>query len=72
MSARLSWHPKVMSSIAGTIKKRGRPATGRGESVNVRLQPDQLAWLDDWRADKSMTRPEAIRYLLEKGRVAGH
>jgi hypothetical protein len=48
-------------------KKRGRPATGKGEGVLVRLQPDQLKALDRWIAtqDASLTRPEAIRAMME-------
>jgi hypothetical protein len=48
-------------------KKRGRPATGKGEGVLVRLQPDQLNALDSWIAkqDASLTRPEAIRAMME-------
>ena len=48
-------------------KKRGRPATGKGEGVLVRLQPDQLKALDSWIAkqDASLTRPEAIRAMME-------
>ena len=46
-------------------KKRGRPA--RGEGVLVRLQPDRLAAIDGWIAeqDAPMTRPEAIRAMLD-------
>ncbi|MBW6523283.1 ribbon-helix-helix domain-containing protein [Sphingomonas sp. RHCKR47] len=53
-------------SITGAIKRRGRPATGRGESINVRLQPDQLAALDEWvaRQASAPSRPEAIRHAL--------
>ena len=49
-------------------KKRGRPATGTGEPVMVRLQPKQLAKLDAWirRQADAPTRPEAIRRLLER------
>ena len=49
-------------------KKRGRPARGgRGEGVLVRLQPDRLAAIDAWIAeqDAPMTRPEAIRAMLD-------
>jgi len=56
-------------SIKGTIKRgRGRPATGRGESINVRLQPDQLAALDAWIAHQPAppSRPEAIRHALSE------
>ena len=56
-------------SITGTIKRRGRPATGRGESIIVRLQPNQLAALDQWiegQEEPRPSRPEAIRQLLAK------
>ena len=50
-------------------KKRGPPATGKGEPILVRLQPAQLAALDAWiaRQDAQLSRPEAIRRLLEHG-----
>ncbi|PQZ79484.1 hypothetical protein CQ035_12840 [Brevundimonas sp. MYb46] len=51
------------------IKNRGgRPATGQGTPVLVRLHPDQLAKLDAWikTNDASLTRPAAIRAVLEK------
>ena len=48
-------------------KKPGRPATGKGEGVLVRLQPSQLAALDTWIAkqDAPLSRPEAIRAMME-------
>jgi hypothetical protein len=50
-------------------KKRGPPATGKGEPVQVRLRPDQIAALDVWisEQDDAPTRPEAIRRLFEGG-----
>ena len=47
--------------------KRGRPATGKGVQVVVRLQPDLLAWLDTERAkqDDQPSRPDMIRRVLE-------
>jgi hypothetical protein len=51
-----------------TKKPSGRPVTtGRGTLVGVRLQPSQLAALDGWIAkqDASLTRPEAIRAMME-------
>src|SRR5215203_954693 len=45
-------------------KRRGRPPTGTGELIGVRLQPDQLGALDKWIArhpDPKPSRPEAIR-----------
>lgn len=52
-----------MASSRDITKSRGRPATGKGVGVLVRLQPDQLAELDAYREaqpDKP-TRPEALR-----------
>jgi hypothetical protein len=48
-------------------KRRGRPATGRGEGILVRLQPDQLAGIDTWIAKQAspVTRPEAIRGMID-------
>lgn len=50
-----------------TKKRRGPPPTGKGTLVGVRLQPDDLAALDSWIARQSepMTRPEALRAMLE-------
>lgn len=62
-------HPLTTMSITGTKKKRGRPATGRGESINFRLQPDQLAALDRWIEGQNEPRPsppEPIRRLLDE------
>ena len=44
-------------------KKKGRPATGQGTPVMVRLQPDLLADLDKFILERPMSRPEAIRLL---------
>jgi hypothetical protein len=48
-------------------KKRGPAPTGKGTPIQVRLQPFQLAALDAWIAkqDASLTRPEAIRAMME-------
>lgn len=51
-------------------KKRGRPATGKGLTIGVRLQPTLLHPLDGWIAaqpDPKPTRPEAIRRILSRG-----
>jgi hypothetical protein len=51
-------------------KKRrpGRPVTGIGPIIAVRLYPDQSAKLDTWIAQQTdaPSRPEAIRRLLAK------
>lgn len=53
-----------------TRNRGGRPATGQGTPVMVRLQPDLLAWLDAERAklDPEPSRPELVRIYLEKHR----
>jgi hypothetical protein len=59
-----------MNKSINVIKKvRGRPATGQGTLIGVRLQPSQLKALDVWIAkqDASQTRPEAVRRLVELG-----
>jgi hypothetical protein len=51
-------------------KKRGPPATGKGEPVVVRMQPPQLKALDDWISKQKPpfpSRPEAVRRLVEVG-----
>jgi hypothetical protein len=54
-----------------TKKRRGRPVTtGKGTLIGVRLLDEPLATLDDWIAkqkDAELTRPEAIRRLVELG-----
>ena len=47
-------------------KRRGRPATGQGLLIGVRLRPQQVAALDDWRSrqPKAMSRPAAMRKLI--------
>lgn len=51
-----------------TINRGGRPATGKGTPVMVRLQPDLLDWLDSERVkhDDQPSRPEMIRRVLEE------
>jgi hypothetical protein len=52
-------------------KKRGRPVTtGRGTLVGVRLLDMPLATLDAWiskQKEPNLSRPEAIRRLIELG-----
>ena len=45
-------------------RKRGRPATGRGKTIGVRIHDDLLARLDAYRGE--LSRPKAIRKLIEK------
>lgn len=51
-----------------TKNRGGRPATGQGTPVMVRLNPELLAWVDTERAklDPEPTRPEFIRQVLEE------
>jgi hypothetical protein len=47
-------------------KKRGRPATGQGTPVMVRIHNGDLAKLDKYRTklEGNLTRPEAIRRII--------
>jgi hypothetical protein len=54
-----------------TKKRRGRPVTtGKGTLIGVRLLDEPLSTLDAWIArqqELDLTRPEAIRRLVELG-----
>jgi hypothetical protein len=56
----------VISEGEPITKKLGRPPTGVGVLIGVRVQPDDLATLDTWRAAEpdAPSRPEAIRRLV--------
>ncbi|WP_439925318.1 hypothetical protein [Nitrobacter sp. JJSN] len=57
-------------SIRVNTKRRGRPVTtGKGTLIGVRLLDDPLSKLDEWitKQNEEMTRPEAIRRLVELG-----
>lgn len=58
----------MTSTVNDNKKPRGRPATGKGQLIGVRLQPDQLKELDEWIVSegKGHTRPEAIRDILKR------
>ncbi|TPI13871.1 ribbon-helix-helix domain-containing protein [Mesorhizobium sp. B4-1-1] len=52
-------------SISDNKKSRGRPATGQGTLIGVRLQPELLDPLDKAAANLSETsRPETIRRII--------
>lgn len=57
-----------MAKAIPEIRKVGRPATGVGTPVLVRMSPDQLARLDAWAATQpdAPGRPEAVRRLLDQ------
>jgi hypothetical protein len=56
-------------SIPVNKKTRGRPKTGIGPVVGVRLYPEMESQLDAWikRQDDEPSRPEAIRRLVQVG-----
>jgi hypothetical protein len=65
------WYKKLMSksTLSRTTKRIGRPPTGAG-SVHLRVLPDQSAAIDAWivkQKEPDLTRPEAIRRLVELG-----
>jgi hypothetical protein len=56
-------------SIADSNKKRGRPPTGIGKAIGLRLYPDLEHAIDVWidrQEDADLSKPEAIRRLLEE------
>ncbi len=59
-----------MSKQTAGRKKIGRPATGKGTLVGVRIQPDDLAAIDEWAAANGCNRAEAIRRLAKMGLLA--
>jgi len=58
---------KSTTVLTQSRKKPGPPATGKGTLIGVRLQPDLLSKLDEWRSKQRPipTRPEAIRAMVE-------
>lgn len=52
--------------------RRGRPSTGTNPAIGVRIPPQELAALDDWRRRQPdlPSRPEAIRRLVGKALAA--
>jgi hypothetical protein len=58
------------TKIAEKIRRKRPPAPGT--PVMTRLQPDQLAKLDAWikRQDDELSRPEAVRRLVDLGLAA--
>lgn len=57
----------MASTLNASKKSRGRPATGKGAPIQVRLQPETLAKIDALREKQTPvpTRPEAIRQIIE-------
>ena len=57
----------IMASIPDNRKSRGRPKTGIGKPVGLRLYPDLEKGLGAWIADQATPKPnvpEAIRRIL--------
>jgi hypothetical protein len=61
----------MRESTAPIPKRRtGRPATGRGKTIGVRMHPSQLELLDAWALQHGAiwggnpSRPEAVRRLI--------
>jgi hypothetical protein len=65
--------PKSMTEqIKGLADKRAHRPAGRGQTIGVRMQPDEIADIDAWIATRAhkLTRPEAIRQLaLTRARI---
>jgi hypothetical protein len=61
----------MTKSISASAKRRGRPiTTGTGMTIGVRMLDDRIAVLDAWikkQNDVDLSRPEAIRRLVELG-----
>jgi hypothetical protein len=60
----------MSGSIADSKKRgRGRPTTGIGPAIGLRLYPELQTRIDAWTAkqpDPKPSLPEAIRRLVEK------
>lgn len=56
-----------MSKSTGDIAKSRKRPSQTGEPVLVRVQPELLSVLDQWRAEQRPipTRPEAVRAILQ-------
>ena len=57
-------------SISDSNKKRGRPTTGIGKAIGLRLYPDLEARIDAWikkQREPRPSKPKAIRQILELG-----
>jgi hypothetical protein len=61
----------MAKSISASAKRKGRPVTtGTGTTIGVRMLNAPLAALDSWidkQQEPDLSRPEAIRRLVELG-----
>jgi hypothetical protein len=57
----------MIKSSSDNTTPRWRRSAVKGTLIGVRLQPSQLKALDAWidKQDASLTRPEAIRAMME-------
>jgi hypothetical protein len=54
------------SSKKTKVKKIGRPkSTGPGVATIVRMHAPQLAAIDSWIGNSGLSRPEAVRQLVD-------
>lgn len=57
----------MAKSIKVSLKKRGRPATGKDPMIGARFDPEAVAAIDAWASANGIGRSEAIRRLVELG-----
>lgn len=55
------------TSINGNQKKRGRPPTGERSHIAARVSEEEIKEIDEWAAQRALTRAEAIRQLVQLG-----
>ncbi len=57
----------MIKSSSDNTSPRWKRSAVKGTLIGVRLQPSQLKALDAWidKQDSSLTRPEAIRAMME-------
>ena len=63
----LCYHKAMIKSSSDNTTPRWKRSAVKGTLIGVRLQPSQLKALDAWidKQDASLTRPEAIRAMME-------
>ena len=63
----LCYHKVMIKSSSDNTSPRWKRSAVKGTLIGVRLQPSQLKALDAWidKQDASLTRPEAIRAMME-------
>jgi len=61
----------MAKSIKVSLKKRGRPATGKDPMLGARFDPAAVAAIEAWANTAAVSRSEAIRRLVEIGLKKG-